>query len=94
VSVPTPLALNKAKELYQFAMTQGAPLADFELMLTVEEGFELIDWLPHSGLFGSEHLPTLEGDIELAKQEKNPWVVLDNFVLHGMRITRKDQALQ
>lgn len=84
-----PVALALADELYRYALGQGAPINSFELLLTLGEGYELLDWIPGAGLFSD--LELLRQDIEEAKIKGDPWLVLDNFTLKGMRIRCSDR---
>lgn len=80
-----PRALEKARSLREFALRRGSPLNEYEVTLTDEEGFELVQWFRDgSGLIAPEGLAQLDADIALAKRSKDPWVVLDNFTLFGL----------
>lgn len=86
----TPAALEKAECLYKFALGSGAPVSTFELLLTLGEGYELLDWLPKAGLTAREFIPMLQQDIAEAKLLGDPWLVLNHFTLKGLHIRRVD----
>lgn len=76
-------AVEKAESLHRFAMSQGAHISTFKLMLSDAEGLELLDW------FGEQHdNELLDLDIAEAKRTKNPWAVLENFQLLGFEVAR------
>lgn len=83
----TPAPLERAASLVNHAKYLGVPLREFALLVTVEEGFQLIDWLL------SDEGPNLnksliESDALVARATGNPWTVLDNFELMGLAIKR------
>lgn len=75
-------ALEKAKSLIEFAKSCGAKQDTFELTLSETEAFELLDWF--IGQYGDNTL--LADDVEMAKMAKNPWPVISNFTLLGLRM--------
>ena len=85
-----PAALEKARSLAAFAKAGGGVLAEFEVTLTQEEAFGLMEWIhDSSGLVAVEGLPQLEADMVVARRTNNPWVVLDNFTFYGLRTAPK-----
>jgi hypothetical protein len=78
-----PAALAKAQSLHRFASDMGAPLTTFELVLTQAEGLELIDWLVEQ----NPPNELLSADVAHAHQVRDPWPVLNNFVLLGFHMT-------
>lgn len=85
-----PPALEKARSLANFANSEGGGLAGFEVTLTKEEGFALVEWIhDHSGLVSVEGMPQLEADMVIARRNSNPWVVLDNFTFYGLKTAPK-----
>lgn len=83
-------ALEKAEGIAQLQKHAGAPMSDFAVVLTVKEGFELIDWF-----LTQEMLPVniqqLASDVALARTAKDPWIVLNHFHLRGFPIIRKSR---
>lgn len=75
-------ALEKAKSLLKFASDQGAKQDTFELTLSETEAFELLDWF--IGQYGDNTL--LADDVAMARIDKNPWDVLSNFTLLGLKM--------
>lgn len=84
-----PVALEKAESLYKYAQGQGSPLSTFKLILTVDEGLELVDYLVE------QNAPNemLELDAAQAKRERNPFKVLSNFQLMGLEILPAQEHL-
>lgn len=89
----TPVALQKAESLALFAKSQGSPLSDFALTLTLGEAYELLDFLAEGGLGRFLHHDRLVQDIADAKVDSNPWAVLTHFQLQGFEILRADLVL-
>ena len=90
----TPAALGKADDLYRFVQHEGAGADGMELLLTLGEGYELLDWLPTSGMVSQAYMHVLLEDIANAEAQGDPWLVLENFQLNGFKITRSDRVLQ
>lgn len=83
-----PAALHKAQSLANFARYQGGGLAAFEVTLTNDEAFELLDWIPtYSGMVSIEGLPMYKQDAAQARRANDPWIVLQNFTFYGLRTT-------
>lgn len=82
-----PAALDKAESLHSYATSQGSPLSTFALALSDDEGIELCDYLVQENP-GSD---LLAYDVAEAKRKRNPWPVLDNFVLMGLSLCRRDE---
>jgi hypothetical protein len=81
-----PIALERAKSLHRYAFSQGAGVTDFRLCLSNAEGMELIRWLAEEHDFDDEDM---EVDIEAAKRRGDPWPVLNQFSLLGLRMLPK-----
>ena len=77
-----PSALEKAKSLYDYALGQGSQVSTFELAVSDTEAFELLDWFVEQNP-GNE---LLEFDVSDAKRKGNPWEVMNNFVLMGLKV--------
>jgi hypothetical protein len=81
-------ALEKADHLARLQKHDGVPATDFAVVLTVKEGFELIDWF----LEQDEHpanLEVLARDVAMARTTKDPNLVLQHFTLRGFPIVMK-----
>lgn len=78
----TPAALTKAESLHRFAVDQGAPLLDFQLTLSTDEGLELLDWF----LAQYEQNMLLAEDVAQAKRLRDPFPVLEHFTLMGFSL--------
>jgi len=87
-------AVEKARSLHTFVMSQGAPLNEFALTLTDAEALDLLDPLKAGelGHFGNHE--QLEIDIEEAKRRHDPWLVLEHFTIFGLEIRRAQDVLQ
>jgi len=86
-------AHGKAQELYNFAQQQGAPLSEFVLLVSKEEAWELLDYLvtdPGSGYAGNE---SLLADIQKAREQDDPYWILENFQLSGLDIRARAAVL-
>lgn len=82
-------ALAKAESLHKFAQSQGCPLADFQLVLSDVEGLELLGWFVEQ--YARNELLSL--DVERARRTRDPWPVLSEFELLGMRMLRASLVL-
>ena len=89
----TPSAIAKAESLRAFALAQGAPLDTFQVILTLGEGYELLDYLAAGGLGKFLHHDQLVQAIADAKAASNPWEVLAYFQIAGLSIARADAVL-
>lgn len=78
-----PSALAKAVSLHHFAQAQGCPLEAFELCLSQPEALELLDWY---GAQYSGQSECFDCDLEIAKRTQDPWPILANFVLLGLKM--------
>lgn len=81
-----PAALIKAESLYRFAASQGAKPTDYQLTLSTAEGIEILDW------FIAQHPNNelLAEDVDLAKENLDPFPVLQHFTLMGISMVRLD----
>lgn len=84
----TPAPLARAVSLVGHAKYLGVPLKEFALLVTVDEGFQLIDWLLSDEGPKDLHKPMIQVDADVARSTGNPWVVLENFELMGLAIRR------
>ena len=75
--------MEKAESLYRFAQGQGSPLSTFQLTLTEPEAAELLNWY---GLLYSGTNEMFDADFEIAKRTCNPWPILSQFELMGLKI--------
>jgi hypothetical protein len=83
----------KADSLAVFARGQGSGLSAFELALTQDEAFELLDRLAAGALVEVQNPELLRQDIEQAKRAGDPWQVLVHFQLNGFDIVRAELVL-
>jgi hypothetical protein len=86
MNAAAPAALKKADALLAHARHCGCPLSEFQLALTVGEGYELLDYLVRSSSVQNRRL--LEHDVEEAKLAGDPWMVLKDWKLHGFEVVR------
>lgn len=89
-----PAALERAISLVKHIRYLGAALEEFHVPVTLEEGWELLRWyrqqLIQQSVGADEmNLELLDRDIELAKKRGNPFPVLENFGLCGLKIEPK-----
>lgn len=89
----TPAALQKAESLALFVRSQGSPLSDFALTITLGEAYELLDFMAEGGMGRFVHHDRLVQDIADAKADCDPWRVLTHFQLQGFEIVRADLVL-
>lgn len=82
----TPAAILKAESLRKFALGQGSPLADFQLLVSESEAFELLDYLADPSATRCEADELLLLDIAEAKLKRDPWPVLEHFRVLGLEI--------
>lgn len=82
-------ALAKAESLHKFATSQGCSLDTFQLVLSDTEGLELLDWFVEQ--YARNEL--LSVDVERAQRTRDPWPILDEFVLLGMHMARASLVL-
>jgi len=84
--VKEPAALHRAMEMAQHI--HGEHAANAAVLLTVEEGFELMDYF--MAMMGSD---LMEQDALQARAAGDPWVVLQHFTLLGLAIERMDRIV-
>lgn len=89
-----PVALARAQSLLKHIKHLGAPLEEFHVPVTIEEGWELLRWyrkeLKRQSVGHDEmNLTLLDHDIAQAKRRGNPFSVLENFGLCGLKIEPK-----
>lgn len=82
----TPVALRKADSLLAHARQCGAPREEFQIALTLGEGYELLDYLVRTSSVANKRL--LEADVADAKLAGDPWLVLKEWKLHGFELVR------
>jgi hypothetical protein len=83
-----PSALKKADSLQRHARYLGVPLSEFQLALTLGEGYELLDFLANGGMGQFQNHALLCQDIADAKLKGDPFKVLTQFQLEGLDIVR------
>lgn len=83
-----PVALDRAKALLRHVKRLGAPLEEFYVPVSVDEGFELIRWFRAQAEESTTNLAVLDQDIRRAQKKGDPWIVLENVSLMGLAITR------
>jgi hypothetical protein len=84
-----PAVLERASALAKHAAYLGVDRAQFAVTVTVQEAFELIDWLiDKAKRDGNLNHALLELDAEQARALGDPWIVLANFELMGMPVFR------
>ena len=89
-----PAALEKASALHRFAAMTGQPPKDFAVIATLGEGYELLDYLASGGCGRMRDHELLLADIEEAKLAGDPWLVLNDWKIAGLKILRADKVLQ
>jgi hypothetical protein len=82
-----PAAVLKAESLARFAKHCGAPRSEFDLALTLEEAFALLDYMATGALGRYTNQEEFERDIAKAKVNGNPFEILDG-TLFGFRIVK------
>ncbi|HUP06811.1 MAG TPA: hypothetical protein VMU47_06660 [Caldimonas sp.] len=82
----TPAAIAKADSLLAHAKHCGCGTGEFQVALTLGEGYELLDYLVSTS--GVANRKLLKADVEEAKVAGDPWLVLKDWKLHGFEVVR------
>jgi hypothetical protein len=82
-----PAALERAKSLHSFALNQGAMLSTFVVTIKPDEAMELLDWYDEQYRGNA----CFDEDMDIARRTNDPWLVLQNFTLFGMALTKLEQ---
>lgn len=89
-----PLAFERARAVSEHARYLGVSLSEFAVTVTVEEAFELLDWvLSQAKLDNTLNIELLTEDCIKARAQQDPWVVLNGFELFGMPVVRIYDAI-
>ena len=83
-----PVALTKAESLARFVHHTGAHQSEFQLALTLGEGYELLDYLASGAMGRCLNQSALEHDIAEAKVKGDPFEILSGWHLMGFEIVR------
>lgn len=86
--------MRKAVQLRSFARTLGAPLRDFQVILEDDEAMELLDALAAGVLGEVSNMEALRDDAAQCRARKDPWPVLEEFMLQGFELARARRVLQ
>jgi hypothetical protein len=86
-------AVEKADALVAFAKRRGSPLKDFQVTITLEEAWELLDFMAAGGLGFFQNHHVLVTDVAAAKAAGDPWTILPHMQLCGMPLARADRVL-
>jgi hypothetical protein len=86
----SPAPLIKAQSLHRFAADQGAPLKEFQLVLTEPEAMELVEW--YAAQYGGSN-EVFDVDVEIARRTRNPWDLLSNFQCMGLAMAPANLVL-
>lgn len=84
-----PVALQRAHAILRHVKHLGGKLDQFTVSVTAAEGFELIRWFRAQATPESTNLAAFDADIQTAVETDDPWLVLRNFELLGLTITRR-----
>lgn len=84
-------ALERAYSLERHAKQSGAPRDLFMLLITKAEAWELLNYLRDN----SKNLDqmALHMDIEIAKRQDDPWLVLQHFDVCGFTPILREESL-
>lgn len=82
VMIQEPEALVKAESLFKFAQSSGAPLDTFILTLSEPDAMDLLAFYEAQ----YSHVELFVADVAEARRTNNPWLVLSNFELFGLRM--------
>jgi len=92
--IQEPAAVEIAKSLARHASYLGVDRSQFAVTISVDEAFELIDWLlSQAARDGNLNLAMLTVDADQARAMHDPWIVLNNFQLLGMSVYRRPAEL-
>ena len=79
---------ERATSLYQHAMHCGAPLEQFVLELTDAEAFAAL------AVLAAEYKnPALDMDLAVARAHNDPWPIMNNFLIGGFQVVRRQGEL-
>ena len=86
-----PVAIERARQVLSHMRHLGGQLSEYCVTCTVDEGFELIDWLHEQARENPSgvNLALLEIDIAKAKRDRDPWIILDEYTVLGLPIKRR-----
>lgn len=87
-----PAALTRAQSLLWHAKYCAAPLHQFAVTISKEEGFELCDWYLLNADPVLIDVKELAAAVVEARQKDDPWLVLVHFRLLGLEIISKLQV--
>lgn len=88
-----PAAIAKAESLSRYCKSRGSPLDEVTLILTLGEGYELLDYIAAGGIGTFTNHDLLVADCHIARRSADPFMVLHNFQLCGLSIARADVVL-
>jgi hypothetical protein len=81
-----PLAVNRARVLRKHVKWLGAPVEEFCVAVTKDEGFELLKWFRDEANPESFNYEQYDQDCAYAMRKGDPFDVLANFTLCGLAI--------
>lgn len=84
-----PVALERALSVLRHARSLGGRITDYTVSVSIDEGFELIDWFRAQAEAISTDLSILDMDIAVARAKNDPFVVLQHYELLGLKISRR-----
>jgi hypothetical protein len=87
-----PAALARAQSLIWHAKYCAAPLHQFAVTITKEEGFELCDWYVTQADPAFIDVRELRAAVAEARRKDDPWIVLVHFRLMGLEIISQLQV--
>lgn len=89
-----PAAVERARTIRRYISTVGADVREFYVVITSDEGFELLRWFrarPEVSI-DSMNLRLLDMDIKKAAKRGNPFDVLENFTVCGLAIRPREKS--
>jgi hypothetical protein len=91
--VTEPTAIQKAEALYRYALQTGSKLETFSLILTAAEAFDALEHLCRAQSFCPEHNEAFGRDIAEARKKGDPWDLISEFRICGLKVARADRVL-
>lgn len=85
-----PAAVDRARSLLNHVKHLGAPLSEFFVPVSAEEGMELLKWFRDQVDDNVMNCALLDRDIAKARKCGNPFPVLENFNLCGLQIRPRE----
>lgn len=81
-----PAAVKRARDLRRHVDKLGAPLDDFYVLVSKDEGVELLAWFRANVDESKLNVSLYDRDVRKALKKGDPFQVLEQFTLCGLQI--------